>query len=73
VAPAGFIDTWFSLLATWLAARKLENWRTGSWSAALVFCSTQEGLGMALLSVFLGIALPASSGGAALRTQALPA
>jgi nicotinamide mononucleotide transporter len=48
--------TWFSLLATWLAARaKLENWLY--WvviNAVLVFLSyAQEVWGMALLSVFL--------------------
>ena len=52
------LTTWFSLLATWLAARaKIENWLY--WiviNAAMVFLFfAQRMWGMALLSVFLAV------------------
>jgi nicotinamide mononucleotide transporter len=72
------LTTWFSLLATWLAARgRLENWLY--WiiiDGLLVFvCIMQRSIGMALLNFMLmGIA----AGGyvawrRSFRTQALPA
>lgn len=72
------VTTWFSLLATWLAARaKLENWLY--WiviNALMVFLFyAQKVWGMALLSVFLVVIAGAGFIGwrRRLRAQGVPA
>ena len=67
------VSTWFSLLATWLAARaKLENWLY--WiviNALMVFLFyAQKVWGMALLSVFLMVIAGAGFIGWRRRLQA---